>query len=182
MRRTDATGLTDDLTRREAQVATHLYDGLTYRQIASRLCIAVGTVKNHMNSIYRKKGTHNRTSLIHLFSENRERSLSRTSAAAAIISPGNGLTAYGGQAMSYTPCDYDIVTISDQPDKMFELCGEPRYNDAGRLEIGALLYGWKPNNPKSFDEFAPEIIINDLGTVTLVRRPGAPQVCGNRAL
>lgn len=48
------------LTTREAQILRMLEMGLSNRQIASRLCIAVHTVKNHVHSILTKLGVQSR--------------------------------------------------------------------------------------------------------------------------
>jgi two-component system, NarL family, nitrate/nitrite response regulator NarL len=48
------------LTRRELQVARLLNEGLSNKEIASRLCIEVPTVKSHVHSILRKLGARRR--------------------------------------------------------------------------------------------------------------------------
>ncbi len=48
------------LTGRELQICSYLADGLTGPQIAARLVIEVGTVKNHTHSILQKLGVENR--------------------------------------------------------------------------------------------------------------------------
>jgi len=50
----------EPLSERELEVLTLLASGRTNREIAGDLFVAVGTVKNHTNSIYRKLGSHNR--------------------------------------------------------------------------------------------------------------------------
>jgi DNA-binding NarL/FixJ family response regulator len=52
--------LAESLSDRELEVLRLLASGLTNREIAGNLFIAVGTVKNHTNGIYRKLGVHNR--------------------------------------------------------------------------------------------------------------------------
>jgi ATP/maltotriose-dependent transcriptional regulator MalT len=52
--------LAEPLSERELEVLRLLASGLTNREIADNLFIAVGTVKNHTNGIYRKLGVHNR--------------------------------------------------------------------------------------------------------------------------
>jgi DNA-binding CsgD family transcriptional regulator len=52
--------LAEPLSDREMEVLRLLASGLTNREIAGNLFIAVGTVKNHTNGIYRKLGVHNR--------------------------------------------------------------------------------------------------------------------------
>ncbi|MBN1955552.1 MAG: response regulator transcription factor [Anaerolineae bacterium] len=49
------------LSERERQVLRLLADGATNRDIAARLCITVGTVKNHVTSILGKLGVSDRT-------------------------------------------------------------------------------------------------------------------------
>jgi DNA-binding NarL/FixJ family response regulator len=48
------------LTTREAQILRMLEAGLSNRDIASRLCIAVHTVKNHVHSLLKKLGVSTR--------------------------------------------------------------------------------------------------------------------------
>jgi ATP/maltotriose-dependent transcriptional regulator MalT len=49
------------LTARELQVLALLAQGLSYREIAQRLLVAVGTVQAHCGGIYGKLGVNNRT-------------------------------------------------------------------------------------------------------------------------
>ena len=49
------------LTRREQQVLEQLVDGLTNREIASRLVVEPDTVKDHVQSIIKKLGATDRT-------------------------------------------------------------------------------------------------------------------------
>jgi len=53
--------LVEPLSERECQVLLLLAEGATNREIASRLCIAPGTVKNHVTSILGKLGVSDRT-------------------------------------------------------------------------------------------------------------------------
>jgi DNA-binding NarL/FixJ family response regulator len=48
------------LTAREAQILTLLELGLSNRDIASQLCIAVHTVKNHLHNLLKKLGVSTR--------------------------------------------------------------------------------------------------------------------------
>ena len=48
------------LTRREAEIATLLDEGLSNKAIAQRLCIELATVKNHVHSILEKLDVHSR--------------------------------------------------------------------------------------------------------------------------
>jgi len=52
------------LTNRETDVVKHLYQGLTNAQIATNLSISEGTVKIHLEHIFRKAGVKNRTALL----------------------------------------------------------------------------------------------------------------------
>ena len=48
---------------REKEIAVLIAEGLTNRQIADRLYISEGTVKNYISSIYDKTGIHDRVKL-----------------------------------------------------------------------------------------------------------------------
>jgi len=52
------------LTERETEVLEHLSKGLSYEQIADNLFISYGTVRKHVENIYRKLGVNNRTGAI----------------------------------------------------------------------------------------------------------------------
>jgi DNA-binding NarL/FixJ family response regulator len=52
------------LTRREAEVAWLVSQGLANRAVAGQLGLREGTVKIHLHSIYRKLRISNRTGLI----------------------------------------------------------------------------------------------------------------------
>lgn len=54
------------LSPRECDVVMQLECGLKNAEIASRLSISQMTVQNHIQSIYRKLGVHNRTGLLHM--------------------------------------------------------------------------------------------------------------------
>lgn len=56
------------LTPREREVARKASRGLTTTQIADHLRISVKTVEHHLDHIYRKTGTHNRTALTYRLS------------------------------------------------------------------------------------------------------------------
>ena len=49
------------LTEREIQVLEQLSKGLSYEQIADNLFISYGTVRKHVENIYRKLEVNNRT-------------------------------------------------------------------------------------------------------------------------
>jgi two-component system NarL family response regulator len=51
---------TDNLTRREKEILTHVMKGLTNREIASTLFISENTVKNHLRNIMEKLHLSNR--------------------------------------------------------------------------------------------------------------------------
>ena len=54
----------EELTGREKEICTLMVEGLTNRQIADRLYISEGTVKNYISNIYDKTGIHDRVKLI----------------------------------------------------------------------------------------------------------------------
>lgn len=53
--------LIDPLSERECEVLRLVAEGLTDRQIADRLVLAVGTIKRHLNNVYGKLGVNSRT-------------------------------------------------------------------------------------------------------------------------
>lgn len=53
-----------DMTDREKEICTLMVEGLTNKQIAERLYISEGTVKNYISNIYDKTGIHDRVKLI----------------------------------------------------------------------------------------------------------------------
>ena len=53
-----------EMTDREREISALLAEGLTNRQIADRLYISEGTVKNYISSIYDKTGIHDRVKLV----------------------------------------------------------------------------------------------------------------------
>ena len=56
--------LIEPLSERELEVLALLADGLTNREIASRLFLALNTVKAHTGNIYGKLDVHNRTQAV----------------------------------------------------------------------------------------------------------------------
>ena len=64
MSRNNNTSLYDELTEREREIASLLVEGLSNRQIADKLFISEGTVKNYISSIYDKTGIHDRVKLV----------------------------------------------------------------------------------------------------------------------
>lgn len=57
-------GISEDLTHREKEICILMVEGLTNKQIAQRLYISEGTVKNYISNIYDKTGIHDRVKLI----------------------------------------------------------------------------------------------------------------------
>ena len=53
-----------EMTAREREIASLLAEGLTNKQIADKLYISEGTVKNYISSIYDKTGIHDRVKLV----------------------------------------------------------------------------------------------------------------------
>jgi two-component system response regulator DesR len=53
------------LSTREREVLSDLADGATNREIAARMHLSHHTVKEHISSLYRKLGVHNRTGAVH---------------------------------------------------------------------------------------------------------------------
>lgn len=56
--------LAQDITQREQEICTLMVEGLTNKQIAEKLYISEGTVKNYISNIYDKTGIHDRVKLI----------------------------------------------------------------------------------------------------------------------
>ncbi len=56
-----ATGLPEPLSERELEVLRLIASGKSNRRIASELFVSVGTVKTHINNLYRKLDAHSRT-------------------------------------------------------------------------------------------------------------------------
>jgi len=63
------TVLIEQLSERELEVLRLIAEGLTNREIAERLFIAVSTVKTHINNIYRKLDASNRAQAVTRVSE-----------------------------------------------------------------------------------------------------------------
>jgi len=55
------------LSKRELQVLNKVFEGLNSTEIGDQLRISPWTVKNHIQSIYRKTGVNNRVSLLKVF-------------------------------------------------------------------------------------------------------------------
>jgi LuxR family transcriptional regulator, maltose regulon positive regulatory protein len=56
-----AAGLPEPLSERELEVLQLIAAGNTNRRIATELFVSVGTVKTHLNNLYRKLDAHSRT-------------------------------------------------------------------------------------------------------------------------
>lgn len=61
---TGKAGISAELTDREKEISFLMAEGFTNRQIANRLYISEGTVKNYISNIYDKTGIHDRVKLI----------------------------------------------------------------------------------------------------------------------
>lgn len=61
------------LSPREEEVLTFLSNGLLYKEIAEKLFITVGTVKQHIHKIYDKLHVQNKTEAINKFFKNKPR-------------------------------------------------------------------------------------------------------------
>lgn len=56
--------ISDEMTRREKEICSLMAEGLSNSQIAAKLYISEGTVKNYISNIYDKTGIHDRVKLI----------------------------------------------------------------------------------------------------------------------
>lgn len=61
--RNETPGIDSDLTEREKEICALVSEGLSNRQIAEKLYISEGTVKNYISVIYDKTGIHDRVQL-----------------------------------------------------------------------------------------------------------------------
>ena len=61
---TSESDLVEPLSERELEVLALLAEGLTNREIASRLFLTLNTVKVHTSNIYGKLGVHSRTQAV----------------------------------------------------------------------------------------------------------------------
>lgn len=59
------------LTERELEILTELKKGLAYKEIASKLFLSEGTVRKHIENIYRKLQVNNKVSAINIATENK---------------------------------------------------------------------------------------------------------------
>lgn len=62
--RNNSGDFSDNMTEREKEICSLMVEGFTNRQIADRLYISEGTVKNYISNIYDKTGIHDRVKLI----------------------------------------------------------------------------------------------------------------------
>ncbi len=70
--RPDTSDVLKDLTRREAEIALQVADGMSNKVIAAENGISERTVKAHLNSIFRKTGLSNRVQLALAISQTQE--------------------------------------------------------------------------------------------------------------
>lgn len=59
------------LSAREIELLEQLKEGLSYEQLAGNLCISVGTVRKHIENIYRKLQVNNKMHAVRIAQENR---------------------------------------------------------------------------------------------------------------
>lgn len=64
MQKNSGNSVTEDLTEREKEICSLMADGLSNKQIAGKLYISEGTVKNYISQIYDKTGIHDRVKLV----------------------------------------------------------------------------------------------------------------------
>lgn len=68
---TDKTPIDFELTKREFEILEQLKSGISYEQIAANLFISYGTVRKHIEHIYRKLQVNNKTEAIEIANKNR---------------------------------------------------------------------------------------------------------------
>ncbi len=61
----------NSLSQRETEILIELKNGLGYKQIADRLSISEGTVRKHIENIYRKLHVNNKVSAVNIATENK---------------------------------------------------------------------------------------------------------------
>lgn len=59
------------LSPREIELLEQLKNGLTYEQLASNMCISVGTVRKHIENVYRKLQVNNKMHAVKVAVDNR---------------------------------------------------------------------------------------------------------------
>lgn len=64
MQNNSGNSVTEDLTEREKEICSLMAEGLSNKQIAQKLYISEGTVKNYISAIYDKTGIHDRVKLV----------------------------------------------------------------------------------------------------------------------
>ncbi len=68
---TGKTAIDFELTKREFEILEQLKSGISYEQIAANLFISYGTVRKHIEHIYRKLQVNNKTEAIEIANKNR---------------------------------------------------------------------------------------------------------------
>jgi len=63
---------TYNISRREKEVLVMLLNGKNNREICSKLCLSINTIKTHISNIYQKTGVNNRVELLKLMLKYRE--------------------------------------------------------------------------------------------------------------
>ncbi len=56
--------IVDSLSEREIEILSHVAIGKSNREIATELYVAIGTVKAHINNVFRKLSARNRTEAV----------------------------------------------------------------------------------------------------------------------
>jgi DNA-binding NarL/FixJ family response regulator len=68
----DSPGQRPPLTRRQQEIAGLLsHTGLSYKQVAAKLTISEGTMRKHVENVYRRLGVHSRAELMLEFTSTR---------------------------------------------------------------------------------------------------------------
>jgi DNA-binding CsgD family transcriptional regulator len=58
------------ISQRESEIIRYIIQGDTNKEISNKLCLALGTVKNHVYSVYKKTGLDSRIELLNLLRKN----------------------------------------------------------------------------------------------------------------
>lgn len=170
----------DELTKREREVIDFIERGLLRPDyIAHAMSLKPKTIRNYLDNVCGKFGIDGKKGsrvdqLLRLLGG--AKLPWQETACSDMLTAGKSLTADRSKAMAYTPHDYDVIRYDGYPD-LLEVVEQPRFDEHGRFEMVTVPYGWTPKNPESLpgEEFAPEIIITDLSTASLVKRLGPPQ-------
>jgi DNA-binding NarL/FixJ family response regulator len=67
----NATAKENKLSAREIEILTELKNGLAYREIAEKLFISEGTIRKHIENIYRKMEVNNKMNAVNLAVKNK---------------------------------------------------------------------------------------------------------------